>query len=128
MTGKVFDARRMVAPTLGLFASTGTLVCCALPALLVSAGAGATLAGLVSAAPWLIALSKYKVWTFAISGLLIAFAGVSLWQARRLPCPADPRQALACARLRRVSAWIYGLSLAVWLTGFFFAFVAVAIF
>jgi len=114
--------------TLSLFTSAGTLVCCALPALFVSLGAGAALAGLVSAAPWLIALSKYKAWTFAISGAMILFAGFMRWQARNAPCPIDRKQAAACARLRKLSGWIYWVSVGVWTTGFFFAFVAVRVF
>ena len=40
-----------------LFAG-GTLVCCALPSLLVSLGLGSTVAALVGAAPWLVTLSQ----------------------------------------------------------------------
>ena len=115
-------------PTVSLFTSMGTLVCCALPALLVTLGAGATLAGIVSTAPWLVALSKYKLWTFGVSGFLILIAGIMQWRARNAPCPADPIQAAACNRLRRISRWIYSLSVVVWLVGFFFAFLAVHIF
>ena len=41
--------RNLGVATLTLLASSGTLVCCVLPAALVSLGAGAALAGLVSA-------------------------------------------------------------------------------
>jgi hypothetical protein len=118
------SSRDALAPTLSLFASTSTLLCCALPALLVTLGLGASLAGFVSAAPWLVALSKYKVWLFAGSGLLLAGAGWLTWRARFLPCPADPAAARACLRLRAVSAWMMGLSALVWAVGFFFAFLA----
>lgn len=114
--------------TFTLFTSAGTLVCCALPALFVTLGAGAALAGLVSTAPWLVALSKYKAWTFGISGTMILVAGLMRWQARNAPCPIDPKQAVACGRLRKVSGWIYWASVAIWITGFFFAFIAVKIF
>jgi mercuric ion transport protein len=43
-----------------LFASTGTLLCCALPALLVTLGLGAVVAGAVSSVPWLVPLSRNK--------------------------------------------------------------------
>ena len=43
-----------------LFASSSTLVCCALPALLVAVGAGAALSSLVSAVPQLVWLSEHK--------------------------------------------------------------------
>jgi hypothetical protein len=117
-------ARDTLAPTLSLFASTSTLLCCALPALLVTLGLGASLAGFVSAAPWLVALSKYKAWLFAGSGLLLLGAGWLTWRARSLPCPVDPAAARACLRLRAICAWMMGISALVWAVGFFFAFLA----
>lgn len=115
-------------PTLSLFTSAGTLVCCALPALLVSIGAGAALAGLVSSAPWLVTLSQYKAYTFGIAGVMLAMAGMARWHARNAPCPADPAKAKACMRMRKVSAWIYWVSVIIYAIGFFFAFLAVRIF
>jgi len=91
---------------------------------MVTIGAGATLAGLVTTAPWLVALSKYKAWLFAGSGLLLILAWVMQRRTAHLPCPADPRQAAACTRLRRLSAIILWISAAIWATGFFFAFLA----
>src|SRR5215467_7039533 len=55
-----------------LFTSLETLLCCALPSLLVFLGLGATVASIVSTAPWLITLSRHKNWTFTIAGVLIA--------------------------------------------------------
>ena len=53
--------RRNVGFAFGtLLASTATLVCCVLPAVLVSLGAGAVLAGLVSSFPQLVWLSEHK--------------------------------------------------------------------
>lgn len=121
------DMKQTILPTLSLFTSISTLVCCALPALLVTLGAGASLAGLVSAAPWLVALSKYKVWTFGLSAAVILLAGWMQWRSRHAPCPIDPEQAKACTRLRLVSRWIYWSSVATWCIGFFFAFLAVYI-
>lgn len=56
-----------------LFTSISTLLCCALPSLLVAVGMGAVVAGMVSDFPALIALSKYKGWTFLGAGILIGF-------------------------------------------------------
>jgi len=113
-----------LAPTLSLFASTSTLLCCALPALLVTLGLGASLAGLVTAAPWLVALTAWKGWLFAGSGLMLVAAGLMHRRAARLPCPADKAKAAACMRLRAFSGWMLGISAAVWAVGFFFAFLA----
>ena len=54
-----------------LVAAFGTLVCCALPSLLVLLGFGSTVAAAVSATPWLVVLSQNKEWVFLLSGLLI---------------------------------------------------------
>jgi uncharacterized membrane protein (UPF0136 family) len=128
MTARVYSGRDTLAPTLALFTSVGTLVCCALPALLVTLGMGAALAGLVGVAPQLVWLSEHKGLVFGASGALILVSAALQVRAARLPCPADKAQAAACARLRRFSAIATGLAAAVWAIGFFFAFLAVYLF
>jgi hypothetical protein len=105
-----------------LLASSATLVCCVLPAVMVSLGAGAALVGLVSAFPQLVWLSEHKVPLFVVAGLLLAGSGVLLWKARRLPCPVDPVAARSCTRLRRISATLYVVALVAYLVGATFAF------
>ncbi|MDP2205864.1 MAG: hypothetical protein Q8K65_06100 [Alphaproteobacteria bacterium] len=122
------NRKKLLLPGLSLLTSLGTLVCCALPALLVTLGAGATLAGLVSAAPQLVWLSAHKNAVFTVAGALLAIAGAVQWRNRHAPCPADPTQARACMFLRRAGWWLWSLSLALYLTGFFFAFIAARIF
>lgn len=109
---------------LSLAASSGTLVCCALPALLVSLGMGAALAGLVSAAPALVWLSEYKEPLFAFAAALLAGAGWLQWRARHAPCPLDPKLRTACLRTRRWSLRIWAASVLLFLVGAFFAFLA----
>ena len=120
--------RQTILPSLSLFTSVGTLLCCALPALLVTLGMGAALAGLVGSAPWITSISDYKEVVFAVAGVLILLAGITQWQARHAPCPADPLKAKACGRLRKVSWIILGVSATLYIVGFFFAFIAVHIF
>lgn len=124
---KEIDKTSLWAPALSLLTSLGTLVCCALPALLVTLGMGAVLAGLVSAVPQLVWLSAHKTIVFMIAGGILALAGILQWRNRRAPCPADPAQAAVCRRLRAVSWWIWALSVVFYITGFFFAFIAVKI-
>ena len=57
---------------LSLFTSTGTLLCCALPTLLVTLGLGTVVASTLSSVPFLMTLSRNKGWTFLIAGLAIA--------------------------------------------------------
>ena len=108
---------------LSLFASSSTLVCCALPALLVALGAGAALSSLVSAVPQLVWLSEHKEVLFvAVAGLLGA-AGALQWRNRGSPCPTDPALRSACLRTRRLSSGLYLVSVGVFAVGAVFAFV-----
>lgn len=105
-----------------LLASSATLICCVLPAVLVSLGAGATLVGLVSAFPQLVWLSEHKAWVFGGAATLLIGSGALLWHARSLPCPVDPVAARSCTRLRRVSASVYLLAVVLFTAGAGFAF------
>lgn len=116
--------RKGILPTLALFGSFSTLFCCALPALLVSLGAGAALVGLVGAVPQLVWLSEHKVPLFTFAGVMLTASGVARYAGRHAPCPADPAKAKACRRLRRLSTGVFCFSLALYATGFYFAFIA----
>lgn len=97
---------------LSLFTSCGTLVCCALPSLLVLLGLGATVASLVSGAPWLVALSRQKDWVFAGSGTLIALNLAYVYRIApglrgEQGCPAgEPAPCGTADRLSRAVLWI----------------------
>ena len=112
---------------LSLFTSFGTLLCCALPSLLVLVGLGATVASFLSAVPWLVTLSRHKTWVFAISGALIGSNLLYIYVvAPRLretgeACPADaPGACDAASRFSRVVLWV---SAAIYTVGVFSAFV-----
>lgn len=110
-----------------LFASSGTLLCCALPALLVALGAGAALSTLVAWLPSLVLLSEYKEALFGVAGVLIAASGWLQWRNRFAPCPTDPGQRAACLRTRKVSIVVYIFSVVVYAVGALFAFVLPAL-
>jgi len=94
-----------------LFGSFSTLICCALPSVLVLLGLGTTVASLLSAAPWLVSFSRHKVWTFSIAGTLIACSFVMTYViAPRLQpgeaCAADdPTTCGEVSKLSRVLLW-----------------------
>ncbi|PRC90728.1 hypothetical protein [Solimicrobium silvestre] len=112
------------ASLLSLFTSGGTLICCALPALLVALGAGATLSSLISFVPQLVWFSENKTGVFGTATVMLIISGIMQWRARSLPCPLDPVLAVACARARKTSLLIYLFSVGMYLLGGFFAFVA----
>ena len=115
--------KNLIIPSLSLFASISTLMCCALPSLFLALGAGAVLTGILSSAPFLITLSKYKVMLFSIAGIMIFISGYLIWYNRNAPCPADQLKAIACKRLRLISIIIYSFSFFAYFIGFFFAFI-----
>jgi len=108
---------------LSLFASSSTLVCCALPALLVALGAGAALSSLIAVFPQVVWLSEHKVGLFVFAALAMAGNGALQWRNRTAPCPTDPTLRDACLRTRKTSLWLYAFSVAVYLLGGWFAFV-----
>ncbi len=94
-----------------LFSSFSTLICCALPSVLVLLGMGTAVASLLSAAPWLVSLSRHKIWTFTIAGVLIACSFAMTYViAPRLregdACDADdPTTCGEVSKLSRVLLW-----------------------
>src|SRR5687768_711572 len=98
MTMDTFTTERVSVATnwFSVFTSTSTLVCCALPALLVALGAGTTLISLLNVFPQLIWLSEHKIGVFVAAGLMLLLAGLFQRRASCLPCPADPALARAC--------------------------------
>jgi len=106
---------------LSLFTSASTVVCCALPALFVLLGAGATFAGLVGTFPQLVWLSEQKIYLFSAGGAMLAIAGFLQWKARLEPCPVD-EQGIACSETKDWSRKLYFSSLGLYLVGAAFAF------
>jgi hypothetical protein len=107
-----------------LFTSLSTLLCCALPSLLVLFGLGASVASSLSFFPWLVTLSRHKVLTFTVSGVLIACSFVNTYyilpRFRREECsPGNPNACEEASRLSRVLLWI---SIVIYGVGFFVAF------
>lgn len=107
-----------------LFASSSTLVCCALPALLVALGAGAALSSLVAVIPQLVWLSEHKEGLFLFAGLMLAGSGWLQWRNRSAPCPVDPALRSACLRTRRTARRVYWASAGIYAVGAWFAFAA----
>ena len=112
-----------ISSLVSLFASSSTLICCALPALLVSLGAGAALASLVAVFPQIVWISEHKEAIFLISSALMVAGGVLQWRNRYAPCPIEPSLRNACLKTRRTSLRIYLVSLALLLVGGWFAFI-----
>jgi mercuric ion transport protein len=108
-----------------LFSSFSTLICCALPSVLVLLGMGTAVASLLSAAPWLVSLSRHKIWTFSIAGILISASfAMTYIVAPRLrsgeACAAD--DPTTCGEVSKLSKLVLWSSALIWSGGFFVAY------
>jgi mercuric ion transport protein len=125
MTTVATTRRSAVLNYFSLFTSLGTLLCCALPSLLVLFGLGASVASMLSFLPWLVTLSRHKQWTFTLSGLLIAASFVHTYyisprlQAKQ--CNAeDPSACEKASKFSRILLWA---SAGIYTVGIFVAYV-----
>ena len=118
---------------LALFTSFGTLLCCALPSLLVLLGLGATVASFLSAAPWLVTLIGHRKVVFIVSGVLIAGDFVYVyWLSPRCKSQVEacsiedgPTACDIATRVSRIALWVAAVIYAV---GFFMAYLLAPIF
>src|SRR6202795_344048 len=104
--------RSGVLSYLSLFTSLGTLVCCALPSLLVLLGLGATVATVLSEVPWLVTLSHHKNWVVIVAGSLIASNFVYVYaiapklKIKNGSCDSnDPAACQTASRFSRIVLW-----------------------
>ena len=102
---------------LALFASTGTLVCCALPILLVTLGFGSVVAALTFRYPLLVTLSEYEGWMFGLSAILLLLTAWFIC-GRQTHCPAEPALAARCVRTRSINQWVLLGAVIIWSIGF----------
>jgi mercuric ion transport protein len=118
-------SRSWVFSYLSLFTSLSTLLCCALPSLLVLFGLGASVASFLSFMPWLVTLSHHKAIVFAISGILISLSIVQTYviaprlRMRNNTCAPDDS---SCDRASKVSNVILWISAIIYAIGFFSAY------
>ena len=121
--------RQFFLSTLSLFTSFGTLICCALPALLVTLGMGASLISILGIFPWITVISEQKKIVFIISGIFLSLGFVNQYVNNiSSSCPTDENEARICKNLKKVNWIILFFSSILYIVGLFFAFFAAGIF
>lgn len=110
-----------------LFTSSATLICCALPIVLVTLGLGAVSASLFDSLPFLTQLALNKFWMFLGSGFLLLLGGYALYRPGRA-CPADPELARQCARADQWNRRLWKFSIAIWAIGFAAAYLSLPLY
>jgi mercuric ion transport protein len=115
-----------IASFLALFTSTGTLLCCALPATIAAFAGGAAVASFVSTFPWLIPLSENKGWIFLGSGLMILLSTVLVFRPQgTVACSITGGE--GCEIAGRFTKIVLGLSITIFLIGAFSAYLLVPV-
>lgn len=84
-----------------LFTSIGTLFCCAIPALFVLLGAGATFAALTDTVPGILLIGEYKETVFLVGGVCIALAWIGYTRASPEVCDVNVDGQNACSETQR---------------------------
>jgi hypothetical protein len=109
-----------------LLIASGTLVCCALPIVLVSMGFGAVVASINYNIPVLVFLAENKLWTLSIAALLLVFLAWVIWSPNQ-SCPADPKLAAYCQKAKNWNRKIFWASVSIWGIGIFFSYLLLPI-
>lgn len=109
-----------------LFGSTGTLLCCALPAALAAVAGGAAVGTMLSAFPWLIPLSQNKTWIFLGAGVLIAFNSILVFKPKgKVACSITGGK--GCEVAGSFQKWMMWIAMAIYGVGAFMAYALVPI-
>lgn len=118
--------RDKVLHVLALFTSAGTLLCCALPALLILMAGGAAMSSFLSVFPWVIPLSRNKEWVFLLAGALLIVSCILIFKPKgSLACALTGGK--GCEMAGRFNQLIFFVSLVFYLAGGFVAYALVPI-
>jgi hypothetical protein len=110
---------------LTLFTSSGTILCCVLPAVVATIAGGAAVSSMLSVFPFLIPLSMNKGWIFIIAAILIALNGYLVFKPnQKVACDVDED---GCDVTGRFNKRMFFISTSVLAVGAFFAYALVPI-
>lgn len=106
-----------------LFASVPTLLCCALPILLVSLGMGSLVASIYGEyLPFLRWFGLHEQITFGTTAAILLVAAWTLFRPGR-SCPVDCELAARCQQARKWNLGFFWGAIVIWSVGAFSAFI-----
>jgi hypothetical protein len=107
-----------------LFTSTGTLICCALPAAVAAFAGGAAVTSMISTFPWMVPLSRHKIWIFIGSALMITLSGILIYRPQgNVACSITGGE--GCEVAGRFTKFMFWASVIIYGSGTFFAYALV---
>ena len=118
--------RKKIFSILALFSSSGTLICCVLPAVVAMFAGGAAVGALISIFPWLIPLSEHKFWIFLTAGLLIGVDSIIVfWPKSKLAC--NITGGTGCESTSKFSKITLAVAITIFIFALFFSYALVPI-
>lgn len=118
--------KQKAASFFSLFTSTGTLICCALPAAVAAFAGGAAVTSIISIFPWMVPLSANKGWIFLGAALMLIISGVLIYRPKgKVVCSVTGGE--SCEVAGRFTKIMFWASVTILLIGAFFAYAIVPI-
>jgi mercuric ion transport protein len=125
MYWRIFMKNKLIS-FFALFGSTGTLICCVLPAIVATIAGGAAVGAMLTMFPWMITLSHYKLWIFVGSALLIALNGILVLKPNSdIACTLNGGK--GCEVTGTFSTIMFWAAVIIYSIGFFFSYLLVPI-
>ncbi len=116
--------KESLLPFFGLFTSISTILCCALPIILVTLGMGAVFASLTASFPFITWLAERSLYLFAIAEILLLIGGYFIF-IKPQSCPADKKLAEMCNKTKKFNKIIWWLSVIILAISFFFKYILI---
>ena len=116
--------KESLLPFFGLFASISTILCCALPIILVTLGMGAVFASLTASLPFITWLAKRSTYLFAMATILLLISGYFIFIKPQI-CPSDKKLAEICNKTKKFNKIIWWVSVIILAISFFFKYILI---
>lgn len=104
-----------------LIANGGVMLCCVLPALLVTFGFGGVLVTFLGEYPLFIEISRHKGWIFFGAFLILLLSGFSLYANREQVCQVNSLSK-ECVEVKTASKILYIISLIIFITSLYLSY------
>jgi mercuric ion transport protein len=116
--------KESLLPFFGLFTSISTILCCALPIILVTLGMGAVFASLTASFPFINWLAQESLYLFIASSILLLLGGYFIF-LKPQNCPANQKLAKICLKTKKFNKIIWWLSVIILIISFFFKYILI---
>lgn len=116
--------KESILPFFGLFTSISTILCCALPIILVTLGMGAVFASLTANFPFIIWLAQRSLYLFIIASFLLLIGGYFIF-VKPQTCPSDKKLAEICQKTRKFNKIVWIISVAILTISLFFKYLLI---